>query len=385
MSYSSANTIKTVAGRELQVAVRSKPITLSIAIIVVVMLGAIGVISYLSGSEDEPKNLAVVGAPAEAFEGDVDVTPLENLSDAEAQVREGDVDAAVVKTSNGYEFLFKDSPDPELSALVSGAVDAAAQNEALAAVGVSPEEFAEAMPATELEMRSVEDNTEENMEAIVTVLIAVSLMSYFIILFAGNIGGRVTEEKSSRVVEIILASARPMDFLAGKILANAIFGFLATAVILVIGSVALSFSGLLEGVSFDFSVLPLLLVAFLLGLLLFGSLYAAAGSLVSRTEDLQSTQAPIMLLIFAMIYAPVFGWSQLDSTVMQVLSWIPPFSISVAPMQMAAGNMNLLEVLGSFAVTLVITLGILALVARIYRNAILHNGRKLSWMKAIKG
>lgn len=385
MSYSSANTIKTVAGRELQVAVRSKAITLSIAIIVVVMLGAIGVISYLSGSEDEPKNLAVVGAPAEAFEGDVDVTPLENLSDAEAQVREGDVDAAVVKTSNGYEFLFKDSPDPELSALVSGAVDAAAQNEALAAVGVSPEEFAEAMPATELEMRSVEDNTEENMEAIVTVLIAVSLMSYFIILFAGNIGGRVTEEKSSRVVEIILASARPMDFLAGKILANAIFGFLATAVILVIGSVALSFSGLLEGVSFDFSVLPLLLVAFLLGLLLFGSLYAAAGSLVSRTEDLQSTQAPIMLLIFAMIYAPVFGWSQLDSTVMQVLSWIPPFSISVAPMQMAAGNMNLLEVLGSFAVTLVITLGILALVARIYRNAILHNGRKLSWMKAIKG
>lgn len=384
MSYSSANTITTVARREIHVALRSKAIMISIGLVLVVMLGAIGAFSYFGNSKEEAKKLAVVGTSAAPFE-QVETTTIDNVSDAEAEVREGNMDAALVKTDSGYDFLYKDSPDAELSATVGEVVSASAQQEALDKVGVSAEEFAAAMPASDLHMKSVEDDSEANMESILTILIAVSLMSYFIMLFAGNIGGRVTEEKSSRVVEIILASARPVDFLAGKILANAAIGFVASAIILGVGAVALSFSNILEGVSFDYTTIPVMLVAFLIGLLLFGSLYAAAGSLVSRTEDLQSTQMPILLLVFAMIYAPFFGMTQLDSTVMQTLAWIPPFSLSVGPMQLAAGNMSLLEVCGSFAIALVVTLGILILVARIYRNAILHNGRKLSWAKAIKG
>ena len=143
-------------------------------------------------------------------------------------------------------------------------------------MGISPEEFAKATPSTQLETVDLkeEDSMEANGPQIVTALVGVMLMAYFIILFAANVGGRITEEKSSRVVEIILASARPMDFLAGKIIGNTIFGFLGTAVLLIIGAVAVSLSGLLGDVDFDYTVVALMLLAFCIGMLFFGSLYA---------------------------------------------------------------------------------------------------------------
>ena len=103
-----------------------------------------------------------------------------------------------------------------------------------------------------------------------------------VITFVAQVGSRVTEEKSSRVVELILASVRPLDFLAGKLLGTVVFGFLATAVLLAVGGVGLKVSGLIDDVEIDWSVLPILFVAWLLSMLFFGGLYAAAGAMVQR-------------------------------------------------------------------------------------------------------
>ena len=208
---------------------------------------------------------------------------------------------------------------------------------------------------------------------------------FLVFLFAGILGGRVTEEKASRIVEIMLATVRPIELLAGKLLGNLIVGVIGAALFLAAGGVALAVTGLAEDFDFDWSVLPMLIACFILGMLFFGSLYAAAGSLVARSEDIQSTQMPIMMLMYVAIFAPTFGLNNLDSTLMQVLSWIPPSSLTVAPLQLAAGNWSGWQVAASLAVSAVITAGILALVARIYRNAILRNGQKVSWMAAIRG
>ncbi|MBP3088471.1 hypothetical protein EML15_04830 [Corynebacterium sp. sy017] len=71
-------------------------------------------------------------------------------------------------------------------------------------------------------------------------------MCYLIFLFAGNIGGRVTEEKASRVVEIILATIRPQDLLIGKIIANTIVGCVASGIILAASTIALRISGIMS-------------------------------------------------------------------------------------------------------------------------------------------
>lgn len=394
MSYTSSNTIRTVAAREIAVAVRNKGIIFSLIITLILAIGGIGVASYFNNREDDAPTLAVVGISAEEFRQVQDALGenVEKLSVADATGRDAaeaavkeDIDAALIKTDEGYELLSDGQPKSSVQATVAAVTGTLTQNEALDKLGINPQEFGEAMGAADVTTTDIsEDPVEEQMGAIVTVMLGMMLMTFFIMLFAGNIGGRITEEKSSRVVEIILASVRPLDFLAGKLIGNTIVGLVATAVIVLASVAALSISGLADGFEFDMSVLPMILVSFILGMLFFGSLYAAAGSMVSRTEDLQSTQMPILLFVFGMIYAPAFGFNALDSTIMQVLGWLPPFSLAVAPLQYVAGHMSLAAVLAAYGLCVVVVIAVLALVARIYRNAILHNGKKMSWIGALK-
>ncbi|PZP00660.1 MAG: ABC transporter permease [Corynebacterium urealyticum] len=394
MSYTSSNTIRTVATREIAVAVRNKGIIFSLIITLILAIGGIGVASYFNNREDDAPTLAVVGISAKQFNQVQDalgenveklaVADATGRDAAEAAVKE-DIDAALLKTDEGYELLSDGQPKSSVQATVAAVTGTLTQNEALDKLGINPQEFGEAMGAADVTTTDIsEDPIEEQMGAIVTVMLGMMLMTFFIMLFAGNIGGRITEEKSSRVVEIILASVRPLDFLAGKLIGNTIVGLVATAVIVLASVAALSISGLADGFEFDMSVLPMILVSFILGMLFFGSLYAAAGSMVSRTEDLQSTQMPILLFVFGMIYAPAFGFNALDSTIMQVLGWLPPFSLAVAPLQYVAGHMSLAAVLAAYGLCVIVVIAVLALVARIYRNAILHNGKKMSWIGALK-
>lgn len=394
MSYTSSNTIRTVATREIAVAARNKGIIFSLIITLILAIGGIGVASYFNNREDDAPTLAVVGISAKQFNQVQDALGenVEKLSVADATGRDAaeaavkeDIDAALIKTDEGYELLSDGQPKSSVQATVAAVTSTLTQNEALDKLGINPQEFGEAMGAANVKTTDIsEDPVEEQMGAIVTVMLGMMLMTFFIMLFAGNIGGRITEEKSSRVVEIILASVRPLDFLAGKLIGNTIVGLVATAAIVLASVAALSISGLADGFEFDMSVLPMILVSFILGMLFFGSLYAAAGSMVSRTEDLQSTQMPILLFVFGMIYASAFGFNALDSTIMQVLGWLPPFSLAVAPLQYVAGHMNLPAVLAAYGLCVVAVIAVLALVARIYRNAILHNGKKMSWIGALK-
>ena len=158
----------------------------------------------------------------------------------------------------------------------------------------------------------------------------------------------------------------------------------ACAVILGAALASMAATGMLADVDLDPATLGILMVSYILGMLFFSALYAAAGSLVSRAEELGSTQMPVMLLFFAVMYPPIFGWSAMDSTVMEVLAWVPPMSMGVAQMQYAAGNLSLLGLAASFLLLAVATLLVLMVVARIYRGSILNNGRRLTWMRALQ-
>lgn len=386
MSYSSLNTITTVATREIQVAARNRSILVSIALTLVLALGAIGVITWLNNRDDgAPPSVAAVGLPAAAFQGsELTATEAPNREAAANSVREGEEDAALVPAAAGWELLSDGTPSPEISATVAAISAELANARAFESLGLDPAEFAAALPPAEVTVVDLSaDGSDTNFAGLVTVLFGVMILLFTVMLFAGNIGGRVTEEKSSRVVEIILASVRPMDFLAGKIIGNSVFGLIATALIVGIAAVALNFSGLLSGIDFDWGIVPILLIGFILGMVFFGSLYAAAGAMVQRTEDLQSTQTPILLLILGTTYVPLFGWQALDATWMQVMAWLPPFSVAAAPLHHVGGEMSLPALLGSYTLLALVTIGVIWLVARIYRNAILNNGRKMSWRQAL--
>lgn len=391
MSYSSANTITTVATREIQILTKSKGIMVTMAITLILIIAGVFVASHFANRDAEPDRVAVVGVPADAFaDSGYDPVEADDRAEAETMVRDGDAEAALVRTDTGWDLLADGTAPTGLTMAANAIASSASMTEALVAHEVDPQSFfADAPTATINEVNISEDasrdSSDDNYWAnLVVAFIGISLLMFALVLFAANIGSRVTAEKSSRVVELLLASVRTLDFLAGKIIGNIIFGTIATSIIFGVGALALSISGLLDGITFSWGLIPILIVSFLLGMFFFGSLYAAAGAMVQRTEDLQTTQGPVMVLIFITLYIPIFGWTNPDATWMQIASWIPPFSIATVPIQYAVGNMNALEIAGSYALMAVLTLGAMWLAARIYRNSILNNGKKMGWVEALR-
>ena len=374
MQYSAMKTIGVVAKREMAVALKSKMVVGTMLLLILGAIIAPIAISFFSG-DDEPDSVAVVGMEATAFkDSGIDATAAKDRAEAQQLVE-----------NDGWDLLSKGDTPATVTTTVNQIVSSQAQATALDKLNIDPQELEKATPSTAVNQVNLEeeDGTEQKMAGVATVLIGAMAVVFSIMTFAGLIGGRVTEEKSSRVVEIILSSVRPVDFLAGKILGNTIIGFLATLLILGGGAISLTASGLASDFELDYGLVAVLLVGEILGLLFFGSLYAAAGSMVQRTEDLQSTQAPILFLVFATMYVPMFGWMHLDATWMQVMTWLPPVSMLVAPMQVAGGNLSWLGLLASYVLMAVVTALIIVLVGRIYRRAILNNGRKMTWRQAV--
>lgn len=389
-TYSPTETIATTALREIQVLARTKSIWVTVAILIVSIVGMIGFFSWQANkdSEEPAVSLTVVGVPEAAFaDAGFDVSEASSRADAEKLVRDGDVDTAVVASEQGWEVLEDGEPSMSTLGQISSIATRYASTEALSSLGLTPEQYASAMPNTEVTGVDISEGgqrSEADFAKLITAFVVLLVAVFTVILFAANIGSRVTAEKSSRVIELILAAVRPMDFLAGKILGNVAMGLALTVLIIGSGIVALMVSGLDEAVEFSYSILPIMLLSWILAMLFFGALYAAAGSLVQRTEDLQSTQAPILFLLMGSMYVPFFGWMHTDATWMQALSWIPPFSIFTAPITYAGGDFTATQLLGSYALALVATVVAIWLAGRIYRSSILYNGGKRSWVQAIR-
>ena len=206
-------------------------------------------------------------------------------------VRDGDVDAALVADGDQWQVISDGTPSVSVMSGMESLAESYTRSETLAALGISPGDYAAASRTIDVVPVDVDDatggeDTEQHFARLLTTFAALMMVIFTVITFAAQVGSRVTEEKSSRVVELVLATVRPLDFLAGKLLGTLILGFIATALLLAVGGVGLKVSGLVDEVELDWSVFPVLLLAWLLSMLFFGALYAAAGAMVQRTEDL---------------------------------------------------------------------------------------------------
>ncbi|WJY67567.1 ABC transporter permease [Corynebacterium auris] len=401
--YSPIGAAATTAEREIRGLARSKSTWFALLFQLVVIVAAVAFISWqVDQDPPEATRLAVAGVPAEPFEdAGAQADEVADRAAAEQQVRDGEADAAVVGTDTGWDLLANGTPSPTVAALVAIVADEYSTAQALDAFGLSADEFAAAAPDTEITTVDLtepqagsESGPEEESEGssrsaaelarLVTALGVTLLLMVTVIFFCVKVGNRVATEKDSHVVELLLTTVRPFDFLLGKILGNFAMAFISGAIVIAVTAGALALSGVTDAVPFDWSILPLMLIPFSLSLLFFSTLYAAAGAMVKRLEDLEATQVPILILLIASLYVPFFGWSATDQTWMQVLSWIPPFSIFSAPISYAAGDMPPLQLAASLAVSLVASLAVTWLAARIYRGTILNNGSKFSWGRALR-
>ena len=224
-------------------------------------------------------------------------------------------------------------------------------------------------------------------------VVAVMFVAIPIFMGMGALNSGVVEEKTSRVVEIILTTVKPRVLLLAKLLGigSAVLVFIACYLAGIVAGASLagvlpSMGNLTAAHVNPWTFVPTVLVWLAVGYFTFGGLSGALASTVSRQEDLSAVQTPVIfgamipmyVAIYLVPYAP-------DMTVTHILSCCPFLSPFMMPMRMALGAVGVWEQLLAFAVQIA-TICLLSLLAgKVYERSILHTGERLKLRQAFRG
>ncbi len=221
--------------------------------------------------------------------------------------------------------------------------------------------------------------------ASVTFLLYISIILYGVAVLRG-----VQEEKQSRVAEVVLSSVSANTLLAGKVIGVGAVGLTQIGIWVAAAPLLLRFRGPLLGafgventMAFPMPSISIgaalgLVAFFILGYLLYASMFAAVGAMVSSEQEAQQAAQPItMLLVAAMIFLQVVIASP-DGTLSRIVSWVPFTAPVLMPLRMSLTTvppLELLLVLAGMALTCWLCI---RLAARIYRTGLLMYGKRPS-------
>jgi ABC-2 type transport system permease protein len=222
------------------------------------------------------------------------------------------------------------------------------------------------------------------------------LVLYMTLLFYGQIILRgVIEEKSSRVVEIVLSSLKPFQLMTGKIVGIAAVGFTQYAIWALFGLAASQFSKkLLTGffpaaASFPMPSIPSYILVyfvlfFILGYFLYATMYAAIGSMVNSEKEAQQLIMPVVMFLVVPILLMMFVIRSPDSTFSVVLSMIPFFAPILMLLRICVLLPPFPQIAASILLLLLSIVLMIWLVAKIYRVGILMYGKRPSFGEILK-
>lgn len=229
---------------------------------------------------------------------------------------------------------------------------------------------------------------EELSQARGIVYVMLFLLYMAVMMYGQMIATEVATEKSSRVMEILVSSASPVTHMFAKIIGIALLGLTQVGLFVGIGYYLItSKQDELTGGFFEIfgiqdtsiSIYIYAIVFFVLGYLLYATLAAMLGSLVSRVEDAQQMIMPMTFLILIAFFISMFGIGMPDSALVMVSSYIPFFSPMVMFLRVGMLDIPVWEVALSIGI-LVATIILLAVIgARVYKGGVLMYGRSSSF------
>jgi ABC-2 type transport system permease protein len=221
-------------------------------------------------------------------------------------------------------------------------------------------------------------------EQIVIGLLVAGTLYVTMVIYGQLVAAGVIEEKSNRIVEILLATVRPWQLMLGKIIGIGLIALVQVVLVAGIALVVASATKLVSIPTLGVDVVISGIVWFVLGYLMYALLYAAVGSMVSRQEDVASVALPVTLMLVAgWILALTVAAPSPTLVGTTVLSFIPLFSPVIMPVRIAAGVAPFWQV----AISVVLVIGTIALftalAGRIYQNSVLRVGGRVKLSDAL--
>lgn len=389
---SAARDVKLVAEREIRQRLRGKSFYVSTGLVVLVVL-LVGVINRATGGDGQATaTVGVTGEPATGLDDalatggmlvgvEIDNVAYHTSEAARAALADGDVDA-VIDTDRAV-VLYADEEDSTLHAALQQAWATTSIRGALADAGLSPAAVDAALAPEILSRETLEVDDGDDGLAFLVGMFAGILLFTALQMYGGYILMGVVEEKSTAVIEVLLARLRATDLLAGKVLGIGAVAVLQFLILVVAVVVSLVISGI-EVPGDVWAALPWTLVWFVVGFAMYGFLYALAGAMVSRQEDAQSAAVPVNVVLGA-AYVSVFVLvGDPGGTATRVVSLIPPFTPLLMPIRIAAGETPLIDI----AVALLLAGTTVFFLARasgsIYTKLVLRRGGRVRWLDALR-
>jgi ABC-2 type transport system permease protein len=376
-----------VARREIRLRAKTRVFVITTAILLIAVALAVALPAALSG-KSSPDRIGVVGgnrttativAEAATVAGGQAVTvPEPSQAAAEAALRDGKLSAVLIVDK---EIIVKQVPLGGVSGTTGALANLAGLSKLVQTV---PGAAAAVAQGVQLPTRGLEAPST-SLSSRLTGLFTVVIVWILISAYGSQIALGIGEEKSSRVVEVLLASVRPVQLLIGKVLGIGLLALLQAASMVAVFIVAgfASGSSLVHGATLGVVIAGGVFIV--LGYAFYCTAFAAAGSLVSRQSDVNSTIMPVQLpliLAYALSYTVIY--SNGTNVFFHVLGFLPPTAPIAMPVLYAAGDVGVWQVVISAVITAAGVVWMARIAARIYANSILRSGPRIKLSQAIR-
>lgn len=431
------NHLSLIIKREYLTKVRNKSFIIMTILSPMIMIALIAVVAYLSQiNNNKQRTIAVLdeqGLVSDVFkkEGNITYEVLQNISleDAIEQVKAKEQygllyipkNSTIETISEHIKFYSEDSPSLTIMSDLEGKLEKKLTDMKLQMEGVDIEKIKTSKTNVNISQESFTGETSSKIDNVLKLSfggIAGYLLFMFIIIYGNMIMRSVIEEKTSRIIEVIISSVKPIQLMMGKIIGTSLAGITQFVIWIILGGVAMMILSSIFGVSFTgieasqqemmqsmqntgntnemqlvitaFYNLPIANLAiaficfFLGGYLLYSSFYAAIGAAVDNETDTQQFIMPILMPLILAVYVGIFTVIEdPHGTVSTVFSFIPLTSPVVMLMRIPFGVpiwqqlLSLGILIGTFMLTVWFA-------AKIYRVGILMYGKKPTYKELYK-
>ncbi|MCU1538199.1 MAG: hypothetical protein JWP82_2550 [Humibacillus sp.] len=379
-----------VATREVVVRMMSRAFLLSTLFTVVFIAGFAAFSAWQAGrtttytvavtAPDATRLVEQAATAAKAGGEDTTVITPKTVSGdpaARAAVTAGEADAWLHETATGWTLTGSDDAPSSLRTPVETAVREAALARNAAAAGT---DVATLQQGSTLTADRVDGQTTDRGVVQVATFAFALLFLMGALMFGQQIAASVVEEKQSRIIEIIATAIPLRALLAGKVLGNSVIALGQIIVFSAAGLLAVSFtewSTLLATLS---TAVLWFILFFAVGFVALACLFAVAGALASRTEDLQSTTSP-MTTALMLVYFASFA---LSGTALKIASFVPIVSVVAMPGRLIAGEAAWWEPVVALVLMAAFAAVTVVIGEKVYRRSLMQTRGRMSWKQALR-
>lgn len=375
-----------VARREVMTKLTDKAFLVGTAITLVLITGFIGW-SVVSEGDTETYDVVATAGSLEAAtlleEGAsevgesvrVDVRQVGTESEGEAALRSGDADVLLRPADDGWVLVGDEGVPGDLEQVATTVLRDAALAANAADAGTT---LGELQAGSDVSTDQLQGDAERQGFA-EAMGVALAFLFYFAALgFGYTLAGSITEEKSSRVVEIITTKIPVRQLLVGKIAGNTVLAIGQTALLVTVGLIGVSFTEYSTFLPALTGGIGWFVAFFVIGFCFLACWWAVAGALASRAEDLQTTATPLSFLMMGVFFGSFF----FEGSALTVASYVPPFSCVLMPIRLLQGDAGWWEPVVAIVILAAAMAATVVLAERLYRRALLQTQGRVSLKQA---